>query len=109
MDKHSGINWFFIYCTTSSYTFAYFPFLSLSLSPPSSSFSSYILPPGKGAYICWSTCEVGAWGCFDKFNRLEERMLSAVSQQNVVFSKFQDSWSPRQQDSTLLQVSGSGL
>ena len=25
-------------------------------------------------------CQVGAWGCFVEFNRLEEQILSAVSQ-----------------------------
>lgn len=34
--------------------------------------------------ILTGVCRVGAWACFDEFNRLEERILSSVSQQLLI-------------------------
>lgn len=31
--------------------------------------------------ILLGICQIGAWGCFDEFNRLDEKILSAVSSQ----------------------------
>lgn len=44
-------------------------------------------------------CQVGAWGCFDEFNRLEERILSAVSEQILTI---QTSLSQRKNEIELL-------
>jgi len=39
-----------------------------------------------GRLFC-GLCQVGAFGCFDEFNRLEERILSAVSQQILTIQR----------------------
>lgn len=39
-----------------------------------------------GRLFC-GLCQVGAWGCFDEFNRLEERILSAVSSQILTIQR----------------------
>jgi dynein heavy chain 1 len=47
-------------------------------------------------------CQVGAWGCFDEFNRLEERMLSAVSQQIQTIQEALKEHSAEKDGSTLI-------
>ena len=48
--------------------------------------------------------QVGAWGCFDEFNRLEERMLSAVSQQVQTIQEALKSQKENKKESSSLVV-----
>ncbi|XP_039279680.1 dynein heavy chain, cytoplasmic [Nilaparvata lugens] len=51
-------------------------------------------------------CQVGAWGCFDEFNRLEERMLSAVSQQVQTIQEALKSQASKKESSITVELVG---